>query len=103
MTKVRARVGQTAGIVRLVYGAEVLAALDELRSPLLARGGRDNVVEKLARYRTFCAGAATIYGQSFVNTLKTAASRNECVRLRFIKNTPTIVGMYNDDNGKYCV
>jgi flagellar motor switch/type III secretory pathway protein FliN len=57
VTKVRARVGQTAGVVRLVYGAEVLAALDELRSPLLARAGADREVEKLARYATFCAGA----------------------------------------------
>lgn len=57
VTKVRARIGQTAGVVRLVYGREVLAALDELRSPLLARGGVDSDVEKLTRYRTFCAGA----------------------------------------------
>jgi flagellar motor switch/type III secretory pathway protein FliN len=57
VTKVRARLGQTAGVVRLVYGNEVLAALDELRSPLLARGDADGDVEKLARYRTFCAGA----------------------------------------------
>jgi flagellar motor switch/type III secretory pathway protein FliN len=57
VTKVRARVGQTTGVVRLVYGAEVLAALDELRSPLLARGGADREVERLARYATFCAGA----------------------------------------------
>ena len=57
VTKVRARVGRTAGVVRVVYGAEVLAALDELRSPLLARVGKDVEAEKLARYRTLCAGA----------------------------------------------
>ncbi|HEX8146533.1 MAG TPA: FliM/FliN family flagellar motor switch protein [Pyrinomonadaceae bacterium] len=54
VTKVRARFGRAAGVVRLVYGAEVLAALDEMRSPLLARAGG---VEKLARCRAFCAGA----------------------------------------------
>lgn len=53
VTKVRARFGQTAGVVRLIYGSEVLAALDELRSPLLARAGKG----KLARYRALCAGA----------------------------------------------
>lgn len=50
----------------------------------------------------YCGGAASVYGSSFVNTLKTAASRNECVRLRTIRNTPTVVGMYNDHNGKFC-
>lgn len=57
VTKVRARVGQTAGVVRLVYGRDVLAALDEMRSPLLARAGADEWDEKLARYRKLCAGA----------------------------------------------
>jgi flagellar motor switch/type III secretory pathway protein FliN len=55
VTKVRARFGRTAGVVRLVYGSEALAALDELRSPLLARAGEG--VERLARYSPFCAGA----------------------------------------------
>ena len=55
VTKVRARLGRAAGVVRLVYGGEVLAALDELRSPLLARAGEG--VGRLARYRPFCAGA----------------------------------------------
>jgi flagellar motor switch protein FliM len=54
VTKARARFGRTAGVVRLVYGAEVLAALDEMRSPLLSRRGTG---EKLARYRKLCAGA----------------------------------------------
>ncbi|MBV8858994.1 MAG: FliM/FliN family flagellar motor switch protein [Acidobacteria bacterium] len=57
VTKVRARFGQTAGVVRLVYGREVLAALDEMRSPLLARGASDAGAERLARYRKLCAGA----------------------------------------------
>lgn len=57
VTTVHARLGRTAGVVRLVYGSEVLAALDELRSPLLVRVGADAEAEKLARYRTFCAGA----------------------------------------------
>jgi flagellar motor switch/type III secretory pathway protein FliN len=59
VTSVRARVGPTTGVVRLVYGPEVLAALDELRSPLLARGARgsDGGRAKLARYGTFVAGA----------------------------------------------
>lgn len=57
VTKVRARFGRTAGVVRLVYGGEVLAALDEMRSPLLARGGAGGNVEQLARYRAFCADA----------------------------------------------
>ncbi len=53
VTKVRARFGRAAGVVRLIYGSEVLAALDELRSPLLARAD----TERLARYQAFCAGA----------------------------------------------
>lgn len=59
VTSVRARVGSTAGVVRLVYGPEVLAALDELRSPLLARAGRGpgGGRAKLARYGTLCEGA----------------------------------------------
>jgi flagellar motor switch/type III secretory pathway protein FliN len=57
VTKVRARLGRTAGVVRLVYGAEVLAALDEMRSPLLSRGGAGGDAESLARYRKLCAGA----------------------------------------------
>jgi flagellar motor switch protein FliM len=57
VTKVRARFGQTAGVVRLVYGREVLAALDEMRSPLLARGASGAGVEKLTRYQKLCAGA----------------------------------------------
>lgn len=57
VTKVRVGLGQTTGVVRLVYGSEVLAALDELRSPLLARGGAGGDAERLTRYRTFCAGA----------------------------------------------
>ena len=59
VTTARARVGQTAGVVRVVYGPEVLSALDELRSPLLARGGRGPGAGrgKLARYGKFCAGA----------------------------------------------
>jgi flagellar motor switch protein FliM len=57
VTKVRARFGRTAGVVRLVYGRDVLAALDEMRSPLLARAGADEGAERLARYRKFCAGA----------------------------------------------
>lgn len=57
VTKVRVRFGRTAGVVRLVYGGEVLTALDELRSPLLARVGANDEFEKLSRYRTFCAGA----------------------------------------------
>lgn len=57
VTKVRARFGRTAGVVRLVYGAEVLAALDEMRSPLLSRGGANGAAGKLARYRRHCAGA----------------------------------------------
>ena len=55
VTTVRARVGPAAGVVRLVYGPEVLAALDEMRSPLLARG--DGPAAELARYEKFCAGA----------------------------------------------
>jgi hypothetical protein len=51
----------------------------------------------------YCAAAATIYGQSFVNTLKTAESKNQCVRLRTLGPTTNIIGMYNDNNGKYCV
>lgn len=58
VTKVRAGFGRTAGVVRLVYGGEVLAALDELRSPLLARVGAREGVEKLARYRAFCTEAS---------------------------------------------
>ncbi|HLM56069.1 MAG TPA: FliM/FliN family flagellar motor switch protein [Pyrinomonadaceae bacterium] len=41
--------------MRIVYGPEALAALDEMRSPLLARG--DGLAAKLARYEKFCAGA----------------------------------------------
>ncbi|HEV2861529.1 MAG TPA: FliM/FliN family flagellar motor switch protein [Pyrinomonadaceae bacterium] len=55
VTTVRARVGTAAGVVRVVYGPEALAALDEMRSPLLARG--DDVAAKLARYEKLCAGA----------------------------------------------
>lgn len=67
VTKVRARFGRTAGVVRLVYGSEVLAALDELRSPLLARGGAG--VEKLARFRAFCAeaGISLLVGETEVD------------------------------------
>lgn len=54
VTVLRARLGTTAGVVRLAYGAEVLAALDERRSPMLARGGEST---KLARYTSFCPGA----------------------------------------------
>lgn len=57
VTKVRARIGGTAGVVRLVYGREVLAALDEMRSPLLARRGTDGSAGRLARCRAFCTGA----------------------------------------------
>lgn len=57
VTKARAHFGRTAGVVRLVYGGDFLAALDEMRSPLLARAGAGGVAEKLARYRPFCAGA----------------------------------------------
>jgi flagellar motor switch/type III secretory pathway protein FliN len=69
VTAVRARVDSTAGLVRLVYGPEVLAALDELRGPLLRRGrgdvngdadgeGDDEAGRaKLTRYGKFCAGA----------------------------------------------
>ncbi len=65
VTKVRARFGRTAGVVRLIYGREVLAALDELRSPLLARAG----TEKLARYQAFCAGAdvSLLVGETLVD------------------------------------
>ena len=54
---------------------------------------------------SFCAAAAAIYGESFVNTLITAESKNQCVRLRTLGPGPStsIVGMYNDNNGKYCV
>lgn len=54
VTKVRARFGRAAGVVRLVYGREVLAALDETRSPLLAR---DKEAGKLVRYQKLCADA----------------------------------------------
>lgn len=66
VTTVRARVGPAAGVVRLVYGPEVLGALDEMRSPLLAR--RDGGAARLARYGAFCAGAgvALIVGESEV-------------------------------------
>jgi flagellar motor switch/type III secretory pathway protein FliN len=69
VTKVRARFGRTAGVVRLVYGAEVLAALDEMRSPLLARVGAGGVVEKLARYRAFCseANVSLVVGETEVD------------------------------------
>ncbi|HEY0170865.1 MAG TPA: FliM/FliN family flagellar motor switch protein, partial [Pyrinomonadaceae bacterium] len=52
--------------VRLVYGPEVLAALDEMRSPLLARG--DEGAAGLARYGKFCAGArlSVIVGETEV-------------------------------------
>ena len=68
VTAVRARVGSTAGLVRLVYGPEALAALDELRGPLLrarARAGTlgddggedgDRGESRLARYVKFCEG-----------------------------------------------
>jgi flagellar motor switch/type III secretory pathway protein FliN len=55
VTTVRARLGPAAGVVRLVYGPEVLSALDEMRSPLLARG--DEGEARLARYEKLCAGA----------------------------------------------
>jgi flagellar motor switch protein FliM len=57
VTTVRARIGASAGVVRLVYDREALAALDESRSPLLARGGADEEGARLARYAAFCAGA----------------------------------------------
>lgn len=47
-----------------------------------------------------CSTTATIYGTAFINTLKTASSRNECVRIRTLHNG-TVVGLYND-NSKYC-
>jgi flagellar motor switch/type III secretory pathway protein FliN len=56
VTAVRARVGQTAGVVRLVYDREALSALDESRSPLLARSDADEE-SGLARYAALCAGA----------------------------------------------
>ena len=56
VTAVRARVGSAAGVVRIVYDAAALAALDESRSPLLARP-RDEGRGRLARYSDFCAGA----------------------------------------------
>lgn len=69
VTKVRARFGRAAGVVRLVYGTEVLAALDELRSPLLARGETGGVVERLARFRAFCteAGVSLLVGETEVD------------------------------------
>jgi flagellar motor switch/type III secretory pathway protein FliN len=65
VTALCARLGTTAGVVRLAYGAEVLAALDEWRSPLLARGGEHT---KRARYASFCTGAgiSLIVGESEV-------------------------------------
>jgi flagellar motor switch/type III secretory pathway protein FliN len=66
VTALRARLGTTAGVVRLVYRAEVLAALDEKRSSLLARGGGRT---KLARYAGFCSGAdlSLIVGETEVD------------------------------------
>lgn len=55
VTAVRARVGRTAGVVRLVYDREALSALDESRSPLLT--GADEEGARLARHAAFCAGA----------------------------------------------
>lgn len=68
VTTVRARLGPAAGVVRLVYGPEVLAALDEVRSPLLARG--DDGADKLARYEKLCAGArlSVLVGETEVGT-----------------------------------
>ncbi len=68
VTTVRARLGPAAGVVRLVYGPEVLAALDEMRSPLLARG--DDGAAKLARYEKLCAGArlSVLVGETEVGT-----------------------------------
>ncbi|MET0646054.1 MAG: FliM/FliN family flagellar motor switch protein [Pyrinomonadaceae bacterium] len=68
VTTVRARVGQATGVVRLVYGPEALAALDEMRSPLLARGDRRAL--RLARYEQFCAGArvSVLVGETEVGT-----------------------------------
>lgn len=68
VTTARARLGPVAGVVRLVYGPEVLAALDETRSPLLARG--DDGADKLARYEKLCAGArlSVLIGETEVGT-----------------------------------
>jgi flagellar motor switch/type III secretory pathway protein FliN len=68
VTTVRARLGPAPGVVRLVYGPEVLAALDEMRSPLLARG--DDGADKLALYEKFCAGArlSVLVGETEVGT-----------------------------------
>lgn len=57
VTSVRASLGTTVGLLRLAYGAELLAALDERRSPLLARGGPERDAAKLSRYAAFCPGA----------------------------------------------
>jgi flagellar motor switch/type III secretory pathway protein FliN len=69
MTTVRASLGAKAALVRLVYGAEVLNALDERRSPLLARAGTSGEGTKLARYAAFCAGAdlSLVVGETEVN------------------------------------
>jgi flagellar motor switch protein FliM len=68
VTTARVRLGRTSGIVRLVYGPAALAALDELRSPLLTRP--DSGRAKLARYQTLCTGAdmAVVVGEADVDT-----------------------------------
>lgn len=50
---------------------------------------------------TFCGVVAAVYGDAFVNTVRTASSRNECVRVRFVPPYVAIVGLYNDNSG-YC-
>ncbi|HEX8721609.1 MAG TPA: FliM/FliN family flagellar motor switch protein [Pyrinomonadaceae bacterium] len=57
VTAVRARVGPAAGVVRLVYDREALAALDESRSPLLGRGRVGTAGARLARRASLCEGA----------------------------------------------